>query len=260
MRSVPDFLSLQALHRPQASPASQQRLKTGVAAVDALIGGGMSFGRIHEFYAAQSDDSAATAGFVAAMTIAASGNTGPVVWIRPKKGLRTGGVLQAAGWAELGGAPENLLTIIAEDNSAMLRVAHDALRCRGSGIIVAEAWGRIPELDLTAGRRLSLAAEKSGLALLLIRVDADAAPSAAETRWQVAAAPSRACAANAPGAATFDIDLLRQRGGPAGLHWRLEWNRDRRMFGDTATSGALLPLPLRRPAADAGRGTMRRVA
>src|SRR3546814_11674827 len=91
------------------------------------------------------------------------------------------------------------------------------------------------ELDLTASRRLALAAEKSGTTLLLLRTGADPVPSAAQTRWSVASAPSRAFAANAPGTPTFDITLLRQRSGPSGTSWRLEWNRYQRISIGKAT-------------------------
>lgn len=257
MRSVPEFLLRQSSCSNPAPTTPSARLKTGISAVDAALGGGFALGRVHEFYATQSDDSAAGAGFAAALAII-SGQS--IIWIRPKAAMRSGGVMQGAGWAELGGSPENMLFVHAPDNKALLRATHDALRTAGAGVVVAEIWGRASEIDLTVNRRLSLAAEQSGLPLLMIRIDAEPASSAAETRWSVASAPSRALAANAPGNPTFDIELLRQRGGSAGLNWRLEWNRDRRLFGDTTTSGTLLPLPVRRPIADAGRGTLRRVA
>jgi protein ImuA len=260
MRSVPDFLLRQSPCPNPQPTTSAAWLKTGVSVVDSALGGGLMLGRVHEFYAAQSDDSAAVAGFVAALAILGGQKTQSIIWIRPKQAVRTGGTIQGAGWAALGGKPENILFVRADDNAAMLRATHDALRCVGAGVVVAEIWGRASEIDLTVNRRLSLAAEQSGLALLMIRIDATPAPSAAETRWSVASAPSRALAAKAPGNPAFDIELLRQRGGVAGLNWRLEWDRDRHLFGDTATSGALLPLPVRRPIADAGRGTLRRVA
>jgi protein ImuA len=72
----------------------------------------------------------------------------------------------------------------------------------------------------------------------------------------VAAAPSRALPANAPGAPVFDIELLRQRSGPCGLHWQLEWDRDRRIFIE-ADAGALVSLPARGSPAAAGAEPVR---
>jgi protein ImuA len=64
----------------------------------------------------------------------------------------------------------------------------------------------------------------------VLRVDADPVPSAAQTRWQVAAAPSLRLTADAPSHPAFDIALLRHRGGISGFETRLEWNRDTKSF------------------------------
>lgn len=227
---------------------------SGVAGLDSAIGGGFTHGRVHELFAASSDDCAAGAGFALALAIGSSAGAKPVIWLRSERAARAGGVVQAAGWAELGGTPETCLFVLAEDSKALLRAGVDSLRCGGLGAVVIEGWGRMPEMDLTASRRLSLAAQKSGVALLLLRIDATPGPSAAETRWQVAAAPSQALPANAPGAPCFDVELLRCRSRPAGKSWRLEWDRDQKTFRDAAVSGAVVPVPLRRQVAEAGTG------
>ena len=180
----------------------------------------------------------------------ATGRT--ILWLRSRRALTQGGILQASGWTELGGAPGTCLFGLVADDKALLRAAADALHCTALGAVVVEGWGRMRDLDLTASRRLALAAEKSGVPLFLLRIDADPVPSAAQTRWQVAAAPSHALPGNAPGAPTFDISLLRQKAGPSGQNWRLEWDRDRLMFRETTLSGAVVSVPLHRPAAEAG--------
>lgn len=224
--------------------------------MDAALGGGFAFGRVHEVFAACAEDAPACAGFILALAIRNAEHAKPVIWLRSERAVR-GGVMQGAGWAELGGAPEACLFVLAEDAKALLRAGVDALRCGGMGAVVIEGWGRMPELDLTASRRLSLAAEKSGVPLLLLRVDAEPAPSAAETRWHVTAAPSQALLGNAPGAPCFDIELLRCRSRPAGQSWRLEWDRDRKTFRDTAVSGAMVPVLFCRQTAATGTGSVR---
>ena len=237
---------------------------TTVAAFDAGIGGGFARGGVHEFYAAKADDGTAAAGLVAALAIGMSGNARAVLWLRTERAVRASGVMQGAGWTELGGTPATCLFALVEDTKSLLRAGGDALRSGAPGVVIVEGWGRMPELDLTASRRLLLAAERSGVTLLLLRIDAQPVPSAAATRWQVASAPSRALAANAPGLPAFDMELLRQRSGPSGLRWRLEWDRDRRIFRDAALSGAVVPVPVRRPVAGTGTGplpeTLRRIA
>lgn len=86
-------------------------------------------------------------------------------------------------------------------------------------------------------------AERSGAPLVLLRIDATPKPSAAQTRWQVASAPSRTLPGNAPGLTTFYVTLLRQRAGPCGLVWRLEWDRDHRIFREAPLSGGVVPVP-----------------
>jgi protein ImuA len=86
--------------------------------------------------------------------------------------------------------------------------------------------------------------------ILIVRAGAAPIPSAAETRWEVAAAPSPPIEAEAPGPPAFAVRLLRRRGGPAGMEYSLEWNRDQACFRETALSGALVSLPAGRSVAD----------
>ena len=241
--------------------AAVRRRACGVESLDAALSGGLAYGRVHEIYAAQPDDASAAAGFAVALVVAMAGTgaetgtTQPALWLRSRRAAGAGGVIQANGWAEMGGAPGNCLFGVVADGMALLRAALDAVRCSALAAVVVEHRGRMAELDLTASRRLSLAAEQSGVPLLLLHSDTAPVPSAAQTRWQVAAAPSRALPGDAPGLPTFDVELLRQRSGPSGLRWKLEWDRDQRIFRDATASGAVVPVPARRTAAGAGTGT-----
>ncbi len=225
---------------------------TGHGPLDAALGGGLAYGRLHELFAASADDAASAAGFAAMLALRALVPGKALLWLRTDGAERRSGCFHAPGFAELGGDPDAVLLALAPDDVAMLRCAADAARCAGLGVVIAECWGSPRVLDLTASRRLALAAEKSGVTLLLLRIDAQASPSAADTRWQVAAAPARALEANAPGPVALDIELLRRRAGPAGIRWRVEWNRDACAFREPALSGAVVPLPSHRPAADSG--------
>lgn len=248
------------LLRVGVQPAPERSLRRwgyGVASLDAALGGGVAYGRVHEFYAAESEDIAAAAGFVLPLvTVMAESEVGsgrPALWLRSRRAVRQAGVVQANGWTELGGRPDNCLFAMIADAKELLKAAVDGLRSGALGAVVVETQGSLPELDLTASRRLALAAEKSGTTLFLLRNGTEPVPSAAETRWRVAAAPSRALPANAPGAPVFDIELLRQRSGPSGLRWQLEWDRDRRIFME-ADAGALVSLPARGSPAATGAG------
>ncbi len=237
-----------------------QNFTFGIEAVDRALNGGMARGRLHEIYAGVAKDggenggedqakdpdqdrtaeAASACGFAAMLAMRACLAGGGVFWLRHERAERLGGVLQAPGLIALGLDPSRIIFVMAPDSDALLRAAVDAVRCGGLGAVVVEGWGAMPRLDLTASRRLKLAAETSGVTLLLLRIDAVPVTSAAETRWSVKAAPSSALAANAPGRPAFDISLLRRRAGPAGLATRLEWNRDQLSF-ESVSGGTLSP-------------------
>ena len=230
-------------------------LKSGHASFDDALGGGLAAGRCHEFFAADALDATSAAAFAALLALRTPGRA-PLVWLRTSDAGKRSGHIYAPGIAELGGDPDRLLLVETPDAKMLLACANDAIRCAGSAAVIVESWGRFPLFDLTAGRRLALGARDAGTTLLMLRLNAAPAPSVAETRWSVAAAVSHALEANAPGAPAFDLELLRWRGGGAGMRWRLDWNQDEQSFspkaGDTALSGALLPLPARRAMASHG--------
>lgn len=206
-------------------------------APDAWLGKGLARAQLHEIYAAHAADGPAAIGFAVALTLAAEAL--PALWVRTEKDERQAGRLHATGLAELGLSPDSLVLVLVPDETALLRVAADAARCSGLGTLMIESWGRAAGFDLTATRRLMLAVESSGVTVLSVRVGAEPVPSAAATRWGIAATPSAALEADAPGLPAFDVECLRRRGCPAGARWRVEWNRDRRCF-DSSFDGAAL--------------------
>jgi len=241
-----------------ARPTTHQSAKPASPAHNDLAGR-LARGRVHEVYAQENDDAAGAAGFTAAVAVTLTGPGQAVLWLRTRRAARSGGLLQANGWAELGGFPGTALIGELPDAVTLLRAAVDALRCPALGAVIVEVWGVMRELDLTASRRLALAAEKSGVPLVLLGIEASPVPSAAQTRWQVASAPSRALPGNAPGLPTFNVTLLRQRGGPGGLAWQLEWDRDRCMFREAPLPGAVVSVPADRPDAAGGSGAVFRI-
>lgn len=224
--------------------ASPGRFALGPPPLDAVLGGGLARGRLHEAWAATAADQASAAGFALMLALKAGGKGGNIVWLAEEGAERRAGPLYPVGLAELGADPARLLFVMAPDEKALLRAAADVVRSPAAGTAVIALSGSARLMDLTATRRLTLFAERSGVTAILLRGSDPVSPSAATTRWQVAAAPSIALEAEAPGAPALAIDLVRQRGGPPSPGWRLEWDRDR---GDFA------PLSGRAPA-DAGGG------
>ncbi|WP_241241892.1 ImuA family protein [Sphingobium algorifonticola] len=240
------------LERPRPSgicaPAS-----LGHDAIDSALGGGLARGHVHEVFAIESADAGSASGFVAALAGRLKGN---IVWLREEAAQRHEGVLHGAGLVEAGLDPARLILGVLSDPLSVLQAAGDVVRCPEIGVAVIELWRQPRLLDLTASRRLALAAETSGVTAILLRIAAQPAPSAAQTRWRVAAAASTPLEANAPGHPAWEVELLRQRGRPAGGIWHVEWDRDRTMFrGDgarpAALPGAVVPFSANGPA-DAG--------
>ncbi|USU07636.1 hypothetical protein NF700_11025 [Sphingomonadaceae bacterium OTU29MARTA1] len=217
------------------------------APVDAWLLQGLARAQLHEIYAVDDEDGPSGAGFGIAMALAAGAL--PLLWLRTESCERQQGRLHAGGLAELGLSAESIVLGIVADEPALLRAAADAARCPGLGAVLVESVGRAPGFDLTATRRLMLAAESSGVTVVSLRVGAAPVASAAATRWGVAAVPSTVLEADAPGFPAFDVECLRRRGGPAGQRWRVEWDRDAKSFRGASLSGAGLSMAADRAAA-----------
>lgn len=219
--------SLQKLE-PRRSTSPSALFLLGHDHIDALLGGGLARGRLHELFADEGDASSGAG--VAALLSLLAGEGRPFLWLRTEAMQKRAGQIHASGLVELGIDPARLLLVLVPDEATLLHAAAEAARCSGLGALLVEGWGAMRGLNLTASRRLMLAAEASGVTLFLLRIAADPAPGAADTRWRVSAAPSVALEANAPGIALFQIELLRRRAGPPAGPWRMEWDRDRLCF------------------------------
>ena len=226
--------------------ASLRRIAAGTGAaqataapVDAWLAQGLGRAQLHDIYAVDGEDGPSGAGFGIASALAAGAL--PLLWLRSEACERSQGRLHATGLVELGLSADSLVLGVVADEAALLRAAADAARCAGLGTVLVESVGRAPGFDLTATRRLMLAAESSGVTILSLRIGAQPTPSAAATRWGVAAVPSIALdqggGGGAPGLPAFDVECLRRRGGPAGQRWRVEWDRDAKSFRRAPLSG-----------------------
>jgi protein ImuA len=200
------------------------------AAIDrALPGGGLALGSLHEIHGAGSDEEngAAAAGFIAG--IAGRLGHGLVLWVLKR------GDLYGPGLTEHGLDPARIVRVVAPRDDTILWVLEEGLRKSNSPSGIAAVVGEIGRLPMVAGRRLQLAAERSGITALLLRRwrnSAEAAaergrPSAAATRWRIASIPSLPGPEldNEPGIGTprWRVELLRCRGAEAtNLIWDVE--------------------------------------
>ncbi len=218
-----------------SSPVGAERFSTGSQDMDAALGGGLARAGVHEIFAGQMFDEPSAASFAVGLALRASGAK-PVIWVRQDfVGLEMGEIY-APGLAELGLSPDRLILVKARDGPAVLRAGEEAARCPPLGAVIIEPWGNPKTLNLSASRRLALAAARSNLPLFMVRAGGTPGPSAALTRWSVRAHPSVALEADAPGHPAYSARLLRDRAGLSGRNWIVEWDRDARVFKDLPLS------------------------
>jgi protein ImuA len=235
-----------------ADAQAQNRVALGHRAADAALRGGLARGALHEVFSEGRQSGAAT-GLVAGFAGRLAAKR-PLVWVRQDFCEIESGALSLAGVGELGLDPRLLVSVRASDVDSALRSTADALACDAVGAVVLEVWGEARQFDLVASRKLTLAAQASGVACLVLRVAAEPQPSTAETRWTVQAARSPPSPVwSGWGAPMFDAQLVRNRHGPVG-QWIMEWKCDECLFSEPA------PYPQPVAAAPADRPHQKAVA
>jgi protein ImuA len=187
--------------------------------------GGMPLAGLHEIL---SEEVGASSGFAAILLgraqAALPGRS--VLWIAPEPDA------YAPGLASLGLDAARLILVRAPRPVDALWAAEEALR--SPAIAAVLLVGTAP--DLTAARRLQLAAEAGGgIGLLLREGDGEAEPGAALTRWRIASRRAATATPHHLGAPSWEIVLLRARGGRPGA-WLGEWDA---AHGRMETRGAL---------------------
>lgn len=222
-------------------PADRPPIPLGDPAVDAVLGGGLRPGAVHEVFAGDWGAS----GFAACLAIQAAGPK-PLFWIRPDYEALEYGALSATGFLELGGDPRNLFLLHAPNAADALSATADILACPHVGAVVLELCGAPRCLDLVASRRLTLLAEESGVTLFVLRAGARPEPSAAATRWHVSSLASDPLDDDW-GSPCFHARLTRHRLGNLG-DFTLQWDSEHGIFHQAAAhSGAVASAPADRP-------------
>lgn len=135
-----------------------------------------------------------------------------VLWVQDKGAMRLSGRPYRPGLpAEL---RARLIHVAAKTAEDALFALEEGLRCRDLACVIGEISGNPRAMDFTASRRLSLTAEKYGVPLFLVRLDAQRDLSSARMRWQVRSAASLLPRWNAaaPGGPSWQAELFRARG------------------------------------------------
>ncbi len=211
---------IRTLEKP--SLADRSALEFGDQAIDEeLPGGGLASGCLHELTTAPQD--AAAYGLVAVLLGRLIGEAGLALWCRlPRSGSRPGLPYgpgpYGPGLARFGLATQRLILARAQRPADLLWAMEEGLRSGRFAAVLGD--GLAP--DLTATRRLQLAAEAGGTTALLVFAGAERRGrlSAATTRWRIAARPAER--SECP---RWHVSLERCRGGGRSA-WTLEWNHE----------------------------------
>jgi len=178
---------------------------------------GLAAARHSEVFASAHEAS----GPAAVLALALDGLTGhleerSILWVQDAAALRLNGRPYRPGLPEP--LRHRLIHVAAQTPEDLLFALEEGVRCRDLAFVIGELAGNPGALGFTASRRLSLVAEKHGIPLMLVRLDAERDLSSARMRWAVRSAPSPAPEWNAfaPGAPTWHAELFRARGHAPG--------------------------------------------
>lgn len=157
----------------------------------------------------------------------------PWLWVQDKAARRLGGRPYRPGLPMK--LRHRLIHVAADKPEDALFALEEGLRCRDLAFVVGEIAGNSRALGLTASRRLSLAAERHGIPLWLIRLDGARDLGSARMRWEVRSAPSLRPRWNAaaPGNPSWSAELFRAHTHQPG-HWILR--DDERLAAESAVS------------------------
>ncbi|MEJ0052714.1 MAG: hypothetical protein WDN02_16190 [Methylovirgula sp.] len=240
-----------------ASDDPRARVSLGETKLDRLLGG-LAAGALHEITAAGPGDAPAAAGFALALAARfAASRKAPLIWIGEDFAGFEQGALYGPGLALYGLDPDALALVHAANAKDALWAIEEALKCRAPAAVIGEIFSS-KLYDLTASRRLVLAAQKHGTAGLLFLggpARAEALSSSAETRFEIRTRSSLHSASAAsrislPGPAAFDVRIAKARAGPNGFFidrdkfYPVLWDHREVLFRDA------LSLPLATVAGD----------
>ncbi len=217
-------------------------------ALDRALGGGLAGDGLHEIVPATPGDGAAAMGFalaLAARFMAEHSAAGLI--LAEDFALRETGALHGPGLVAYGLELSRLVFVRAPNAPALFLAMEEELKSGAPGVVVGELWS-LKKYDLAVSRRLLLAARAGRAPALLVQASAygaaDRISSAAETRFEISAAPSAHLPSagggrGLPGPPAFAARLVKARlssaeGPPPGLDVgkiiRLTWHSEDKIW------------------------------
>lgn len=240
MTVVPARETLRHLRRSLARiehPAKRMEpvLRFGLEGIDEALGGGLALGALAELAPASPLHPGAAAGFALALAALARRQSRQVVWIQNAFVRAEAGAPYGPGLDCFGLSLDHLVLLNAARVVDSLWAMEETLKCSAVGVVIAEFYDDEPAIDLTALRRLALAAHVGGGLGLLLRHRTSSAPSTAVTRWEIASACGPRDSFGGLGRTAFALSLTKNRHGPCG-QWFLSWDHHACVFLSSALS------------------------
>lgn len=171
-------------------------------------------GCVHEFLAAQIEDSAATTGFINGILSSLISKSGAVIWISASRRVFPPAL------KNFGIDPDRFIFIDLQREKDVLWATEEALKCSAVTAVVGEVQG----MDFTSSRRLQLAVEDSKVTGFIMRMNSGKlSPTACVSRWMISSLPSESIE-DLPGIGfpSWRVELLRMRNGMTGS-WNIQW-------------------------------------
>ena len=245
-------------------------------AFNSALGGGLKDDALHEIAPAGPQDGAAAMGFALALARRfLSQRPASALIISEGFADQESGALYGPGLLAHGLSLSRLVFVRAPDAALAFWAIEEALKCGAPAAVIGEIWS-LKGYSLAASRRLLLAARKGKTPALLILASAfgqaERLSSAAETRFEIAAAPSATTPAaggpDLPGPFACGAQLIKARlarAGPegpfqafdAGRVIHLEWRSEDMTFRDMGVDDQAISLPLAAASGDRSRAAAR---
>lgn len=210
-----EVLSLQGYSRS----LERQNLNTGLGPIEAAFPNRtFPIGAVHEFISIESEDAAATSGFISGLLGKLMQQGGACLWISTKR------TLFPPALKVFGIDPERIVFIDAVKHKDALWAVEEALKCESLSAVV----GELSELSFKESRRLQLAVEQSRVTGFIHRHNPRSENTVAcVTRWKIRPLQS-AVEDGMPGLGfpRWDVHLQKVRNGTPGS-WQIEWSDGR---------------------------------
>ncbi|PLU10533.1 ImuA family protein [Sinorhizobium medicae] len=195
-RAVAKAADPAGFRRGKEEASRPEVLPLGVPKLDEVLNGGLPFGGMMEIRNAETRDSGAAVGFVAALAALyqrqkkESGCLAPVLWISQTLAAREAGQPYAPGLKAYGLDVQRFLFVSARTVKDALWIAETALSVPVFAAVVLEIRGNPASLALSESRRLHVRARAGGVPLLVFRQAGEEEASSAFFRFQVKPAPA----------------------------------------------------------------------